>query len=187
VYIFIHTPDYTYIHISNPNPHKTYTKYTNTGYSGIIASNCSPKKVAEAAAQDAERCVLFLGGGFVYVYILYQIHTHPFSSHTHETPQNKPTNNSSHTHIQHPPLNHPNTNRLCRAALGAAPPIRIIGKDEDIFTYVPSHLYYMVVETLKVGFICIIYYVGKCVCEPKNGRRRTHRTQHTHTHIYIYI
>jgi hypothetical protein len=41
-------------------------------------------------------------------------------------------------------------NRLCRHALGAAPPIRLIGKPEDVFCYVPSHLNYMISETLKV-------------------------------------
>jgi hypothetical protein len=40
--------------------------------------------------------------------------------------------------------------RVCRGALGAAPPIRLIGKEADVFCYVPAHLYYMVSETLKV-------------------------------------
>lgn len=54
------------------NPHSptpnTHIMYTSIGYSGIIASNCSPKKVAEAAAQDAERYVLCVYLS-VYVYM----------------------------------------------------------------------------------------------------------------------
>lgn len=46
----------------NSNRHEKHTHALHTagdGYSGIIASNCSPKQVAEAAAADAERCVFW--------------------------------------------------------------------------------------------------------------------------------
>ncbi|EWM23051.1 mitochondrial pyruvate dehydrogenase kinase [Nannochloropsis gaditana] len=73
--------------------HHIVSNDAREGYSGIIASHCSPRQVATAAAADAER--------------------------------------------------------LCRAALGNAPTVRTIGTDKDDFCYVPSHLYYMIVETLK--------------------------------------
>ncbi|CAN0444606.1 unnamed protein product, partial [Laminaria digitata] len=39
--------------------------------------------------------------------------------------------------------------RLCRFHMGTAPPIEVFGREEDTFTAVPSHLYYMMREVLK--------------------------------------
>ncbi|CAM9984156.1 unnamed protein product, partial [Discosporangium mesarthrocarpum] len=40
-------------------------------------------------------------------------------------------------------------NSLCLAHMGACPDIQVVGRMEDTFTTVPSHLYYILRELLK--------------------------------------
>ena len=89
---------YIYITHTHPHPTHTYIMYTCIGYSGIIASNCSPKKVAEAAAQDAERYVLCVYLS-VYVYMCVCKHEPPDMTNLSHIPKYIPTAPNSLTHI----------------------------------------------------------------------------------------